>query len=257
MARSVWSGHLAFGLVSIPIKLYVAAREKRVDLHMLHEPCESGVKQKYVCEDCGVEVPRTGGPKYFALDKATKVVLTPEELATLDPPTSKISTVLKFVRTSEVNPLYYGSSFYVAPDEGGERPYALLTWAMREKDVCAVAKITMSSREHVVLLRPAESGMTMHHMFYQNEVAFPERVPDLSGMKLSEQERSLANLLVDSMVEEFDFSGYEDERAANLRRLIEAKAVGAAAPTNVVEMVPREVPDILEALRASLALKRA
>lgn len=261
MAKKSWSGHLSFGLVSIPIDLYVAAREERVDLHMLCEAeydgrvCHSGVKQKYVCADCGAEVPRSGGSRFYALDKETKVVLSESEIKSVDPRTNKVGVVQEFVDMSEIDPVYFGASYYVSPGEGGAHAFALLAWAMREKDLGALAKITMGGREHTVLLRVTRRGMFMHQLFYANEVRIPERVVDVSSEPLSEAERNLAIQLVEGMTEDFDMRKYRDQRNANLLALIERKHSGAKEE-KIVEMPEREVPDILQALKASIAAKK-
>src|SRR6185437_12288320 len=170
MAASIWSGYLTFGLISMPVRLYAGARGTRVSFHMLHRDDNTRIKQQLFCPADERVVGRDEIVKGYEYRKGEHVVIEPEEIKRIEPKTSKAMEILEFVKEEEIDPVYFESSYYLAPDEAGKKPYALLSRAMEESGYLAVAKLAMHNREYTVLLRPHQDGLMLHTMFYQEEI---------------------------------------------------------------------------------------
>src|SRR6266436_6333718 len=254
MATSVWKGHLTFGLVSLPIRLFSAARAESVSFNLLHKSDNSRIKQITYCEAEDKPVPRSELVKGYEYEKDQYVVIEDEDIRKVAPKTAKVMEILEFVKADQVDPIYLESSYYVAPDEGGEKPYALLFQALRESQFFALAKVAMHNREHIIILRPGSKGILSHTMYYQDEIRQVEEFrTDTSLVK--EKELAMAKMLISSLEENFEPQKYHDSYRDNLKKMIEDKIEGR----KVVE-TPSEhfapVIDIMEALKKSLAEKR-
>ncbi|MGH9662928.1 MAG: Ku protein [Bryobacteraceae bacterium] len=250
MASTVWKGHLTFGLVSFPVKLYSAARAETISFNQLHKPDGSRVKQVIFCQTEDKQIPRSEIVKGYEYEKDRYVVIDEEDIKKVAPKTARVMEILEFVKSGEVDPIYFETSYFLAPDEAGEKPYALLFDALRRTGYVAVAKIAMHNREHIVILRPGQHGVLLHTMYYSNEIRKVEEFRTDTTL-ISDKERELAHLLIESLAAEFDPGKYQDAYRANLLALIEAKKNGQ----EVVETpAPHEakVIDILEALKKSL-----
>ncbi len=252
MASTVWKGHLTFGLVSLPIKLYSAARAEHVAFNQLHQPDHSRVKQVLYCALEDKPVPRSELVKGYEYEKDRYVVVEEEDIKKVQPPSARTMEILEFVKQEDVDPIYYESSYYMTPDEAGEKPYALLFEALRKTGYVGLAKVTMHSREHIVILRPNERGIMLHTMYYEDEIRnVDEFRTDTKVVK--DKELALATNLIESLAADFEPGKYQDDYRANLMKMIEAKVEGrevveAPAPTHLAPVI-----DIMEALKASLA----
>jgi DNA end-binding protein Ku len=252
MASTVWKGHLAFGLVSLPIKLYSAARSETVSFNQLHKSDNSRVKQVLYCQAEDKPVPRSELVKGYEYEKDKYVVVDEEEIKKMAPRTAKTMEILEFVKGEEVDPIFFESSYYVAPDEAGEKPYALLFQALRRSQYMAVAKVAMHNREHHVLLRPGAHGILMHTMYYRDEIRQVEEFrTDTSVVK--DKELELAMTLVESLAAPFEPEKYKDSYRENLQKMIAAKISGSETvePPPATHLAP--VIDIMEALKMSLS----
>lgn len=254
MAHTVWKGHLTFGLVSFPVRLYTAARGETISFNLLHGSDHSRIKQVVFCQAEDKPVPRSELVKGYEYEKGRYVVIEEEDIKKVAPKTAKVMEIQEFVKASEVDPVFLESSYYMAPDEGGEKPYALLFEALRQSEFYGIAKVTMHNREHVVILRPAKRGILLHTMYYVDEIRqVDEFRTDTTVVK--EKELELARTLIDSLADTFQPEKYRDTYRDNLRAMIEAKVEGR----KVVETpAPHVAPviDIMEALRRSLSEKR-
>jgi DNA end-binding protein Ku len=252
MASTVWKGHLTFGLLSLPVKLYSAARSETVSFNQLHKSDHSRVKQVLYCQAEDKPIQRSDIVKGYEYEKDKYVVIEDEEIKKVAPKTAKTMEVLEFVKASEVDPIFLESSYYLAPDEGGEKPYALLFEALRQSGYAGVAKIAMHNREHIVILRPGGKGILLHTMYYPDEIRQVEEFrTDTSTVKPKELE--LAKTLVQSLEAAFEPEKYKDNYRENLQAMIKAKVEGkevveTAAPTHKAPVI-----DILEALKMSIA----
>src|SRR3989442_5996431 len=254
MASSVWKGHLTFGMVSFPVRLFSAARSETISFNLLHKDDHSRIKQMTYCQLEDKPIARTETVKGYDYEKDHYVVIEDEDIQKVAPKTAKVMEILEFVKSDEVDPIYLESSYYVAPDEGGEKPYALLFQALRESQFFALAKVAMHNREHIIVLRPGAKGILSHTMYYQDEIRqVDEFRTDTSLVK--EKELAMAKMLISSLEAEFEPQKYHDEYRVNLQKMIEAKIEGkkvVAAPSEHVA----PVIDIMEALKRSLAEKR-
>jgi DNA end-binding protein Ku len=252
MASTVWKGHLTFGLLSLPVKLFSAARGETVSFNQLHKTDNSRVKQVLYCQAEDKPIQRSEIVKGYEYEKDKYVVVDDEEIKKVAPKTAKTMEVLEFVKASEVDPIYLESSYYLAPDEAGEKPYALLYESLRQSGCVGVAKIAMHNREHIVILRPGSKGILLHTMYYPDEIRQVEEFrTDTSTVK--EKELALAKTLVESLLAPFEPEKYKDDYRENLKAMIQAKVEGkeiveTAAPTHKAPVI-----DILEALKMSLA----
>src|SRR5579871_4316407 len=254
MAASVWTGHLTFGLVSFPVRLFSAARSETVSFNLLHKDDHSRIKQVTFCQAEDKPVPRTDLVKGYEYEKGQYVVVEDEDIKKVAPKTAKVMEILEFVKSDQVDPIYLESSYYVAPDEGGEKPYALLYEALRKSQFYGVAKVAMHNREHIIILRPGSKGILSHTMYYQDEIRQVEEFrTDTSLVK--EKELDMAKMLISSLEAEFEPQKYRDEYRDNLQKMIEAKIEGKSV---VATPTPHVAPviDIMEALKKSLAEKK-
>jgi DNA end-binding protein Ku len=252
MAASVWSGYLTFGLISMPVKLFSGARSSGISFNMLHRDDLSRLKQQYVCIADGKVVERSDTVKGYEFRKDEYVVIEPEEIKKIEPKTAKTMEILEFVKSSEVDPVFFESSYYMVPDEAGRRPYALLTKAMEESEYVAIAQLTMHNREYTVFLRPHEGGMMLHTMYYAEEVRKLEGfgAPDV---ELKDAEVKVAHQLIEALATEWDPEKYHDSFQDNLKNLIQTKLEGGKIAE--VEKPKKLAPviDLMSALKQSLA----
>lgn len=256
MATSVWKGYLTFGLISIPIRLFSAARSERISLNQLHNVCHSRIRMPLFCPTCNRQVERSEIVKGYEYEKDQYVLFNEEELDKIEPDTARTMEILEFVKLDEIDPLYYDASYYVTPEDEGKRAYRLLLEAMEESGYAAIAKLSMHQREHIVVIRPRANGMTLHTMFYTNEIRQVAEYgqPNSAAAEPKEQEKKLAAQLIESLAAKFEPEKYKDEYQESMRAMIAAKQQGkeiAEAPH------PKLAPviDLMEALKKSIAEK--
>jgi DNA end-binding protein Ku len=254
MATTVWKGHLTFGLISIPVRMFAAARGERISFNQLHKVCHSRLKQPLFCPVCNRNVERSEIVKGYEYEKDQYVLFSEEELDKVEPPSAHVMEILEFVKLDEMDPLYFDASYYIAPEDAGVKAYQLLMKAMEESGYGAIAKLTMHQREHIVIIRPGVQGMTLHTMFYSNEIRAAEGVPS-DKVELKDQEKKLAEQLIQSLAASWQPEKYRDEYQENLRGMIQAKLKGQEV-TEVAQPHMAPVIDLMEALKKSLAEKR-
>jgi len=255
MATTVWKGHLTFGLISIPVRMFAAARGERISFNQLHKECHSRLKQPLFCPVCNRNVERSEIVKGYEYEKDQYVLFSEEELDKIEPPSAHVMEILEFVKINEMDPLYFDSSYYISPEEAGVKAYKLLMKAMEESGYGAIAKLTMHQREHIVIIRPGSRGMTLHTMFYSNEIRAAESIPT-DNVEVKEQEKKLAEQLIASLAAPFEPQKYRDEYQENVRALIAAKLKGQEV-TEVAQPHLAPVIDLMEALKKSIAEKKA
>ena len=256
MATTVWKGHLTFGLISIPIGLYSAARGERVSFNQLHMECHSRLRQPLFCPTCNRMVERAEIVRGYEYEKDQYVLVEGEELEKIAPPSARTMEIVEFVPLAGVDPLYFDTSYMAVPEEAGRKAYHLLVQTMEEAGYAAVAKLCMHQREYTVILRPRANGLTLHTMFYQNEIRQVPGYGQGNGTQVKQEEKKLARQLIDSLVADFQPEKYRDEYQESLKGLIQAKLEGqevAVAPQP--QLAP--VIDLMEALKKSLARSEA
>jgi DNA end-binding protein Ku len=251
MPATVWKGYLSFGLVSFPIRLAAAARPETIHFHMLHRKDSSRIKEVWYCAEEDKPVDRADIVKGFEYAKGKYVVVAEEELKKVAPPTATTMEILQFVKAGEVDPVYLEKSYYVIPEAAASKPYALLRQAMADTSFYAVAKMAMHAREHIVIIRPADEGLVLHTMYFENELHKSNQGEKPSAGKFTGKEIALAKQLIDTLASPFKPQQYKDEYKENVERLIAQKRKGhTVAPVEQPKMKP--VVDIMEALRRSL-----
>jgi DNA end-binding protein Ku len=251
---SIWKGHLTFGLVSFPVRLFTAARGETISFNQLHKTDNSRVKQMIYCQAEDKPIPRNEIVKGYEYEKDRYVVIDEEDIKRVAPKTAKAMEILEFVKEQDVDPVYLESSYYMGPEEGGEKPYALLFQALRDTKYCGVAKIAMHNREHIVIVRPGSTGMILHTMYYSDEVKKQDEYRTETN-SVDEKQLNLAKMLIDSLASEFEPQKYHDSYRANLQQMIQAKVEGhRVVETPATHVAP--VIDIMEALRKSLEQKK-
>ena len=254
MASTVWKGYLSFGLISIPIRLFAAARPNRISFRQIVKETMRPIKQQLYSPELDRVVERKELAKGYEVAKDEFILIDEKEIEKIEPQSSSTMEILEFVKLSEIDPLYFDSSFYTTPDEAGRKPYALLEKAMKESGYCAIAKISMHQREHTVVIRPYKGGLTMHTMFYADEVRDLSEYGPVEGVEIKEQELKLAEQLIQSLEKHFDPESYSDSYRTQLESMIEAKIAGREAEaTPARRLAP--VVDLMEALQKSLGEK--
>src|ERR1700736_3828639 len=226
MASSVWKGYLSFGLLSIPIRLFTAARGERISLNQLHEVWHTRIKMPLFCPTCDRKVERSEIVKGYEYEKDQYVLFSDEDLEKIEPESARAMEILEFVKIDEIDPLYFESSYYVTPEEEGKKAYQLLLDVMEESEFAAIAKVTMHQREHIVVIRPRAGGMTLHTMFYQSEIREVAEYTNREKVEPKEAEKKLARQLIEALASHFDPEKYKDEYQESMRALIAAKQKG-------------------------------
>ncbi len=251
MAATVWKGYITFGLITIPIRLFAAARTERVSFNQLHGVCGSRIKQQTFCPHCDRIVERSELVKGYEIEKDRYVVVGEEDIKSVAPPSSDNMEILEFVKAEGIDPIYFDASYFMAPEDAGKKAYQLLFETMRKSGFSAIAKIAMHQREFTVVIRPHSEGLLLHTMFYPEEVReVPEFRRDTS-VNVKPQEVALAEKLVEGLATDFDPAKYHDEYQGRLKQMIEAKSEGQ----NVEEPMPKKrapVIDLMQALQKSL-----
>jgi DNA end-binding protein Ku len=252
MASTVWKGHLTFGLLSLPVKLYSAARSETVGFNQLHKHDNSRVKNVLYCQAEDKPISRSDVVKGYEYEKDKYVVIDDEDIKKVAPKTAKTMEVLEFVKAAEVDAIFLESSYYMAPDEAGEKPYALLFEALRQSGCVGVAKIAMHNREHIVILRPGPKGILLHTMYYPDEIRQVDEFRTDTSM-VKDNELKMARMLIESLLAEFEPGKYKDAYRENLMKMVQDKVEGKQVIATAEPKHRAPVVDIMEALKMSLA----
>jgi DNA end-binding protein Ku len=253
MARSLLTASLSFGLVNIPIRLYTAATSHAVSFHMLHQKDGSRVRQHLFCEAEDKEITRDDIVKGFEVSKGRYVQLTEKELEALEAQANRSVEIQEFVNLDDVDPVYFEKTYYLGPDKGGEKPYALLAQAMKDQNQAAVAQFVIRGKESLVLVRPyADRYLAMDVMYYADEVRDVKEV-GVPAVKIRENELSLATQLIENLrAKKWEPEKYRDTSRQRVLDVIKKKQKGEeiAAPK---KREPAQVVDLMEALKRSLS----
>jgi DNA end-binding protein Ku len=255
MPRTIWKGALSFGLVNVPIGLYPATSDKTIHFNQFEEGTSDRIRYKKINERTGEEVSGDRIVKGFDLGGGEYVILTDEELSAASPEKSRQIEITDFVDLDSIDPVYYRTTYYLAPEgKGSDKPYALLRKAMLESGKVAIATLVMRNKEYLVAIRPEEEALALETMYFADEVRSPGRelpaLPD--DHEISDKEVSMAQLLIESMESEWNPEQFHDTHREKVEALVEAKRQGQEI---VIEAPPKpaKVIDLFEALSASVA----
>ena len=253
MPRAIWKGTISFGLVSIPVKVYSATEPKEVQLHELCPDCCSPLQHKRWCPKCEKEIKWSEVKKGFKVSKDKWVVIEKKDLQKIKLPSTKTIEIKQFVDITQIDPIYFEKTYYVVPDEGGEKAYSLFVEALRLANRAAIGKVVMRNKEYVVCLRPYRKGLSMHLLYFVKEIRDINELPELKNLVVvRKEELELAKALIDKLTEkEFDISEFKDEYTEALKKLIKAKVKGEEFEIKERSSA-EEAKNLLEALKVSI-----
>jgi DNA end-binding protein Ku len=258
MARAIWSGVISFGLVTIPVRLVSAVRHKEVHFRQLHKPDGGRIQYRRFCEKEDREVSFQDIVKGYEIARDEYVVITDEEIERLAPERTRRIDLDRFVDLGEIDPIYYDATYYLAPDEQGERPYRLLQEAMSQSRRVAIGKFVMRDKEHVVAIRPLDGALALQTLFYTDEVVETEKVVGVvKPADLDPRELRMAQSLIESLEDSFQPEQYHDEFREKVQQLAEQKAKGKEVVFAEEPARPAPVVDLMEALQASVEQARS
>jgi DNA end-binding protein Ku len=255
MPRPIWTGSVSFGLVNVPVKLLSATSSKDVRFHQLHDADNARISQKRVCSLDGEEVEFAHIVKGYDLGGGRYVVVEPEELASIDPESSRTIDIEEFVDLADIDPLYFEHSYYLVPDGKATKPYALLVDTMAKTQKVAVGRFVLRTKQYLATMRAKDGVLVLTTMLYADEVvdAAQLEVPTTASTVPSDRELAMAEQLVGSLAAEWDPQRYRDDYRDKVLALIEAKADGEVILVAAPEQANAPVLDLMAALEASLA----
>ena len=260
MARTIWKGSLNFGLVNVPVGLYPATQDKAIHFNQLEEGTSDRIRYKKVNERTGNEVEAGRIVKGFDLGGGEYVILTDDELAAAEPERSRLIEITDFVDLDAIDPVYYRSTYYLAPEgEAAGKAYALLRQVMRDSNKVAIGTLVMRNKEYPVAIRPDDEVLKLETMYFSDEIRSPTKdlpaLPDAG--EVNEREVSMAKLLLESMESEWDPERYHDTHRQKVEELVEAKRQGNEIVVGSVEVPTTKVADLMDVLSASIASVKA
>jgi DNA end-binding protein Ku len=262
MPRSIWTGAISFGLVTVPVKLYSAVSRKSVRFHQLNGKTGVRIQQRRVDPSTGDEVAYEDIVKGYELTPDRYVLIEPGELEALDPKKTKSIEIEDFVALDEIDPIYFDHPYYLAPGPGGAKPYRLLLEAMRDTGRVAIATVVIRSKQQLVAVRPiGEDVLGMATMVFPDEIIDPatiDEIPTADDVEVNKRELAIAEQLVESLAAQFEPEKFHDTYREDVLALIERKAAGeqiAVQPD--ADEADAPVPDLMSALKASLDAVKA
>ena len=255
MASTVWKGFLTFGLISVPVRLFAAARREHVSFHQIHKTCGTRIRQQLFCPHDERVVERNEIVKGYEESEDSYIEVDPEELKKIELPSDRNMEIVQFVRLTEVDPIYYDASYYLLPEDPGRKAYDLLTRTLDKAGYAALAKLSMHQHEYLVIIRPRSGGLTLHTLYYQNELNQLGEYGQPDQIEIRPQEIELAERLVENLAAAFEPEKFHDAYQKKVLEMIDAKRQGqevrAARPQKLAPVV-----DLMEALQRSLAESR-
>jgi len=261
-ARSIASLTISFGLVSIPVKLYSATEASRaISFNLLHKACGSRLKQQYFCIKEEVPVAREDMVKGYEFAKDQYVMFTPEELKALEEAGTHTADITEFVPAASIDPVFFDKAYFLGPDKGGAKPYALLARALKESGRCALGRWAARGKQYIVMIRPVDTGLVeglvMQQLLYAGEVRSINDI-DIPKTDVKPAELKLAQQLIEQQAaDKFDPSAYTDEVRARVEAAVQKKVEGQEITMAEAPEQGAQVIDLMEALRASLEKKPA
>ena len=248
--RSIWTGTLGFGLVSLPVKAYIATDSKDIVFATLHE-CGTRINQRHFCSTCDRIIERTEERKGYEYAKGQYLSMADADFESLPVASQKTIAITQFVDIAEIDPIYFEKTYALAPDKGGEKAFGLLRDALQTRGVVAIATIALRSKEHLCCIRPQGGGLVMETMFYPDEIRGTDDLAE--GGQASEQELSMAVALIDQLSGHFDPNQHVDGYRVALEQRIEARLNNSVLPEQPEFIQPPQVNDLMAALQASIA----
>jgi DNA end-binding protein Ku len=261
MARAIWSGAISFGLVNVPVKLFTAVQPKDVRFNQLEAGTNARIKQKRVSAQTGEEVSYDNIVKGYEIAPDRYVVITPEELEALDPKATHSIDIEDFVDLDQIDPIFFERPYYLVPESGGTKAYALLRDAMRDSGKVGIARLVLRTKQYLAAIRPLGDALVLETLLYGDEVVDQDalELPAEGEVEVSDRELKIARQLIESLTDDFDPDKYRDEYRERVLELIERKAEGQEVVLQeAAAEETAEVVDLMAALEASLdAVRKA
>lgn len=253
--RPTWRGSISFGLVNIPVSLYLAAKSERVSFKMLHAPDQGRIHYKRVCEVDGEEVPWDEIVKGYEFRRGEYVEITDEDLDAIDIGLSQVIDIQQFVQSSEIDPVFYDKPYYIEPGRGAERAYALLREALLRSGKVGIARVVFREREYLAAVRPRGEGLALDTMRFASEIRDTGdlHLPAGAAADVADQQIDLAMMLIDQLSAPWDPEAFTDRYQEAISRMIDRKLEGLPAPARPAARPVGEIVDLAEILRQSLA----
>jgi DNA end-binding protein Ku len=255
--RAIWTGALSFGLINIPIRLYSAtATEERLSFDMLHKKDLSPIRYARVCRTDGKEIPYQDIVKGYEYKEGDYVVLTDEDFKKASPRKTKTIDILDFAKETEIDTIFYEKPYYLEPDKGAEKAYALLREALKKSKKVGVASFVLRNKEHLAVIKPYGRAILLNQLRFQEELRKPEGLNLPEASKARNKEIDMALALIDQLSEPFKPEEYKDTYKRELKKVIEAKAKGKKLKVKEKVPEPTDVVDLVAMLKASLNKQR-
>ena len=252
MARAIWRGVISFGMVSIPVRLFTATESKDIRFRQLHEETRQPVKQLRWSPELDREVGYDELLKGYEYAKDQYVIVDDEDFEKLPVPSKHTIALTAFVANEEIDPIHYERSYYLEPDEAGQKPFALLLRSLEEQGLLAVGKVALRQKEHLCVLRPHDGLILLETLYYPDEIREPDGSIDVEGIEVSKQEMQMAAALIEMLRKPFDPEEYKDEYREQLMAMISAKLEGGEVVTGEESMPAAASVDLMAALKASV-----
>jgi len=250
--RAIWTGAIAFGLVNVPVGLYSATESKTIHFHQVQKNTGRRVRNKRVAEGSGREVDYDKIVKGYETDDGDLIIVTPEELESVEPSKTRSIEIEDFVEIDQIDPIYYDKSYFLAPADGTQKPYALLREAMEKSGRVAIGRFVMRNKEYLAAIRPMDKVLVLETMHFGDEVRSPDELDVPGKVKLTDRELKIAGQLIESLTADFDPTAYTDTYRERVADLVRQKAEGGDVVIEEEKEEPEKVTDIMAALEASL-----
>jgi DNA end-binding protein Ku len=255
MPRPIWSGAISFGLVNVPVRLFAAVSQKDVAFHQIDKSSGSRIRYKRVSQKTGREIPYERIAKGYEIDEDRYVVVDPKELEKFAPEKTKRIDIEDFVDLTEIDPIYYEHTYFLAPDKGGDKAYALLLKVMQDADKIGIGRVVIRTKQYLAAIRPyGKKALALETMLFPDEIVDVDEIPGLPDRmpRVSDRELSMARKLVESLSTDWDPEKYRDEYREKVLDFLKRKAKGKTLAVEEVEEEAPAVADLMEALRASV-----
>ncbi|GAA4313772.1 Ku protein [Compostibacter hankyongensis] len=253
--KSIWTGDIGFGLVSIPVKLYSATQGSELDFDLLDKSDHARIRYMRVNEDTGKEVEWEDIVRAYDLN-GKYIVLTPKDFENASPEKTKRIEIMEFVDESEIDSIYYETPYYVEPEKKGQKPYLLLREALRKTKKAGLGTYVLRNREHLCVIKVVNDLIVLNRIRFEEEIRNPEEVNAPVAKKINPGELKMAVTLIEQMTGDFKIGNYKDTYSAELLKVIKAKARGKKTTAPKLKVVHKRTDNLMEQLKASLGKKR-
>lgn len=250
--RAMWSGLVSFGLINVPVKLYSATDEHAISFDMLHKTDLSPIRYARICKEDGKEIPYKDIVKGYEYQKGEYIVFTEEDFKRIDMKKTGTIEIVQFTKSEEIDSIYFEKPYYLEPDKGGAKPYALLREALKASGTVAVAKFVFRNRESLGIIKPYGDALILDQMRYSNEIRQTKDLTLPEKSLVDKKEISMALELVKNLTDKFQPDAFRDEYTYALQKAIDAKVKGAPIPKKSKATKVSKVHDISALLKESL-----